>query len=114
MGGCPSSNRILSAQRKKSTTPAEKHNETNVTGDYGDASTEPPGAAGTSELHEIILAAPMTEASPMVDYGRQTSMMRATTMEEDTSERSGTSGRNKQRPMHEVMADKHPGCYAKK
>ena len=85
------------------------HSSTDTEEDTSDVPARPRGAAGTVELHETILAAPMTEASPRADYGGQPTVLCEVEMGKEASERSEAPEGNEQRPMHAATTDNKPG-----
>ena len=87
----------------------EKHSSPNAEEDIGDVSARPHGATDTVELHETILAAPMTEASPLADFGGQPQTLHETETGDETSERSESLEGNEQRPTRATLTDKKPG-----
>ena len=70
---------------------------------------KPHGVDDTMDLHETILAAPMTETSPAVDYGGKTLQLPTDDSDTDASERCEEHATCGQRSAQGTTAAKRPG-----
>ena len=96
-------------RKKRRIKPAERRNAPGAKGSASDDIMKPHDDNDTIDLHETILAAPMTETSPTVDYGGQPARLPTDDSDTDASERSEEHATCGQRLAQGATTAKRPG-----